>query len=435
MTSSPEDKDPDDLGKYRSWSHDLDSLQDIGEELLEEWRNQKPQSPRDYPTAQWLTDNGYSHLRWILREKHDMGTSEFFILFTSASDSSEYNWNIDDVATAERARTYLDDRVECRDWAKSTKRANRSRLNEVLRRFSEKYGDDCIIAIANDPSSQPEVYDTFKEVGKDLREELISDDSVHHHLRAAHRFFEWLDRSGRIAFDPMEGIENEFRWDWSTESTPLTDEQVKRLWLVAETDEEKVLVIGYCVWGVRTKELPAVHVDQIHFDKTDPKVEFQDRDRKNGPGEVTLMFGLDALASLLDDRAKQPDWNGYLFPSEKDHRSYLCAKQARLRFKELCKKANVKVNGDIATPKHGRSFYYNILADAETDLFEVASEIAKEQGSSDAESVRDHYLTEERRRLYRRIFFRDRIRKVLPDSAYTESGSRRDFDSSLDEFE
>lgn len=434
MSGTSDGDDSEDSREYRNWSHDLASLQQIGEELLEEWRAQKPNSPRDYPTVRWMTANGYSHLRHILRVKHDMGTPEFFTLFTSAG-SKEYEWHIDDVATIERANAYLEDRVECRDWAHSTLRTNRARINEVLRRFNEEYGESRVIALANDPSVETEVYDAFKEVGKSLRDELVSDESVHQYVRDTHRFFEWLDRSSRIEYDPMSDIEEEFRWEFGSEPSPLMGSQVKRLWIVAETDEERMLVIGYCVWGVRTKELPAIHVDQFDFDADDPKIVFEDEDRKNGQGEVTLMFGLDALASLLDKRARQPDWNGCLFPSDDDERPALCGKTMRKRFTNLCRKAGVTIDGEVPTPKQGRSFYYNILADAETDLLEFAAKAAQEQGGVDATSVRDYYLTEERRRHYRRVFFRQRIRQILTDDAFTPYGARKDYDSSLDDFE
>jgi hypothetical protein len=107
----------------------------------------------------------------------------------------------------------------------------------------------------------------------------------------------------------------------------------------------------------------------------------------------------------------------------------------RRRFKDLCRKAGVKVDGDVGTPKHGRAFYYNILADAESDLLETAGEIAEEQGANDAEAVRDFYLTPEKRRRYRRTFFRQHIRRILPDDAHTQYSTRTDFDSSLDDFE
>ncbi len=430
MTNSPED----DSDAYRNWSHELNALQEIGEEALEQWRNEHPNSSRDYPPVRWLTNNGYSHLRWILREKHGMGTPEFFILLTSAGSSDKYDWHIEDVATIERANAYLADRIECRDWARSTLQTNRSQINEILRRFEEKYGNDAIKALANDPSVQSEVYDTFREIGKDLRRELMTDDSAHHYLRAAHRFFEWLLRSGRIAYDPMEGIEDEFRWDWSTDPTALTEEQVERLWIAAETDEERLLVIGYCVWGVRTKELPAVHIDQLNLDNHDPTVEFGERERKNGQGEVTLMFGFDALANILERLARDPDWNGYLIPSDDEDRSFLSAKMARKKFKDLCRKADVMVDGNLALPKHGRSFYYNVLAKAETDLLRRCGKIAEEQGASDAASVRDFYLTEEQKQKYRRVFFRDRIRQVLPEDAYTVNNTRTGINHSIDDF-
>ncbi|MFC6721586.1 hypothetical protein [Halobacteriaceae bacterium SHR40] len=435
MLNNSED-DSDETQEYQDWNHDLAALQAIGKELLDEWEDQDPHTPQDYPPVRWLTDNGYAHLRWILREKHDMGTPEFFILLTSAggSDDDRYEWSIDDVVTIERAKAYLDDCVECRNWADSTKRTHRSQLDQVLRRFAATYGDDAMIALANDPSVEPEVYHAFKEVGKALRAELISDDSAHHYVRAAHRYFEWLDRSGRIEYDPMDGIEDEFRWDWSSESTPLTGEQVKRLWLVAETDAERMLVIGYCVWGVRTKELPAIHVDQLELNTDDPKIVFGERERKNGQGEVSLIFGLDALAGLLDQRAQQPNWNGYLYPSPEEHRATLSAKQARKRFKTLCRRANVTIDGEDATPKHGRSFYYNILTEAETDLLDAAGKLAEEQGASDPKSVRDYYLTPARRRRYRRVFFRHRIRQILPESAYIGDSNTTNIDRSLDEF-
>jgi integrase len=253
-------------------------------------------------------------------------------------------------------------------------------------------------------------------------------------MRAVHRVFEALARSNRIAYDPMEDIEDEFDWNWENEPTPLTAGQIRRLWETAETAAERMLVIGYCVWGVRTKELAGVHVDQIHLDPQDPHVAFEESQRKNGPGEVSLMFGINALGQLLDKRSNQPNWNGCLYPTDSDQRSFLSSDQMRERFKRLCEKAKVTIDGEVATPKHGRSFYFGILADAETDLLETATEIAKEQGSEDGETVRDRYLTPEKRRKYRRVFFRQRLRRIFPEDAHGEYRTPIDSEISIDEF-
>ncbi|APE95715.1 tyrosine-type recombinase/integrase [Halodesulfurarchaeum formicicum] len=419
---------------YHDWNHDLNALQQVGEEIIEEWEQERPQSTRDYPPVQWMADNGYSHLRWILREKHDMGTPEFFILLTSAGGTQEYEWKIDDVATIERVKTYINDRIDCRGWGSTTTRTQRAQINEILHRFATEYGDDKLITIANNPELQTEVYESFKEVVKRLREDLTSDNSAHHYVRAGHRFFEWLDRSNRIAYDPMENIEEEFRWEWKAEPTPLSPEQVRKLWIAAETPEERMLVVGYCIWGLRTKELPAIHIDQIFLDAHDPHIKFDEADRKNGEGQVSLIFGLDAFADLVENRAMQPSWNGYLFPSDNENRSALTGKQMRRRFKRLARKAGVKIDGDVPTPKHGRAFFYNIQADAESVLLEMAGAIAEEQGAKDAKAVRDAYLSPEKRRKYRRIFFRRQIRQVLPEDANTGYRKRIDSDSSLADF-
>jgi hypothetical protein len=104
----------------------------------------------------------------------------------------------------------------------------------------------------------------------------------------------------------------------------------------------------------------------------------------------------------------------------------------RSKFKQLCKTAGVTIDGDPATPKHGRAFYYNVFAAAETELLAAAGEVAEEQGSKDAESVLEHYFTKQNRQQYRRIFFRQRIRQILPEDAYTAQIT--DSNSSLDDF-
>lgn len=435
MSKDTDDSIFDDARGYSNWPHDLNALQNIGEEIINEWREQEPQSPRDFPPVQWLGSNGYSHLKWILREKHDIGVPEFFILFTSAGGSTEYEWGIEDLATIEMLRIYLDEQVQTRKWSGSTKRTNRSRISDVLYRFSILFGDDAIISLANDPSLKTEVYDTFKKCIIEVRSDSASDDSAYKSLRSTHRFFEWLGRSNRIEYDPMEGIEEEFRWKLHTEPEVLTDNQVKRLWIAAETDEERMLVIGYCVWGLRTKELPAVHVDQINLCGRDPTIEFSKRDRKNGQGSVSLLFGIDALTAMLDSHAQDPTWEGYLYVSPEKDRLYLCPKQMRRKFKALCEKAGVTVNGEVPTPKYGRSWYYNTLAKAETDLLDAAGKLAELQGASDPASVRDAYFTEETRRRYRRIFFRHRVLQVLPDTAYIGSRTQSGRDKNISEFE
>lgn len=157
---APRDNNDDET--YRDWPHDLKVLQEIGLELLEEWKEEKPYTNRDYPTTRWLSNNGYSHLRWILAEKHDMGVDEFFILLTSAGGEDEYEYDIDDVTTINLTEQYLEDRVECRDWAASTRRTFRARMNEFYCRIDEKFETSNIRSIVDDPEDSTKVYKNSK---------------------------------------------------------------------------------------------------------------------------------------------------------------------------------------------------------------------------------------------------------------------------------
>lgn len=248
-----------------------------------------------------------------------------------------------------------------------------------------------------------------------MREELSSLQSVHQYLRAIHRFIEWLDRSNRISEDPIEGIEDDFRWDWDGKSEALTGEQIKKLWLAAETDKERLLIVGYCIWGLRTQELPAININQIEFGDSNAYIKFAEDQRKNGAGEVTVTYGLNIVAELIEKLSQRSDWNGYLFPSQDPNRKFKCSKHMREKFKELARRADVTVGGDIATPKHGRAFYYNAYAAAETDLLERADKIAEHQASEDGKIIRDSYLTDEQKRKYRNVYFRQYIRDLLPN--------------------
>jgi hypothetical protein len=107
----------------------------------------------------------------------------------------------------------------------------------------------------------------------------------------------------------------------------------------------------------------------------------------------------------------------------------------RRRFKSLCREADVTVDGEVATPKNGRTYHYNLRAKAESDLLEMAAKLARDQGASDAESVRDYYLTDEQRSRYRRIIVRERLRRAVPELTRSPWDEAGDGSYSLSDFE
>lgn len=109
--------------------------------------------------------------------------------------------------------------------------------------------------------------------------------------------------------------------------------------------------------------------------------------------------------------AEDPNWPGYLIPSDEGEDPYLTSDQARRQFKKLCRKANVRIDGELGTPQNGRAFAYNQWGKAETELLERAGKIAEKLGSVDAATVRDDYLTREVRRDFLHSYFKSRMKK------------------------
>jgi len=71
----------------------------------------------------------------------------------------------------------------------------------------------------------------------------------------------------------------------------------------SETTREQLLVVAALAgWGLRASEVAALHVSQFHRDVPGDDVPFITfESRKNGPGEVSLLYGMDVLDSRIDE--------------------------------------------------------------------------------------------------------------------------------------
>jgi len=95
----------------------------------------------------------------------------------------------------------------------------------------------------------------------------------------------------------------------------------------------------------------------------DPRIHFDNR--KNGPGTVALIYGIETLADRIDELGTR------------DRR------------------------------------WYTTYLESQKQLLENLDVIAADQGSSDSSVVLNNYLSEEERRNYRRAFMRDQLAKAF----------------------
>jgi len=171
-------------------------------------------------------------------------------------------------------------------------------------------------------------------------------------------------------------------------------------------------VVGLAGWGLRTGEVAALHQTQIVLDDLDdPYIEF--KQRKNGPGTVSIIYGLDELADQIGERSKNPDWNGYVFPSSRSQSGHVSPDTIRERFKRLSNRAGVRVRGEEPKPKMGRRFWYDSYLSAMDVMLEQIGELAGDQGSASPSVVARNYLSEERRREFRRKHMRKQLERAF----------------------
>ncbi|WP_432419619.1 site-specific integrase [Halobacterium zhouii] len=363
--------------------------------------------PHERPTYETLVDLGFSGIAYALREHHDTTLGDFFDGIDLESQRG-FAWDIGHEPTVSALETYVDVRRR-RRMADSTADTVRSRLARYARTYAEVHDTTDLVGPVEDEADRLDGRRRALAVFDVLNDELSTDASKLKYLGDVRRWYEWLVDSGRAAYNPLRRAEKEFDWERSEpDNAALDAADVRTLHETASTPEQVLLVVGLAGWGLRPNELAALHASQLELSPEEgaPYLEFEER--KNGPGTVSLLFGVDALERRIDELAVD-DWGGYLFPSARSASGHLVTETVANRFESLAREAEVRVDGAVPTPKMGRRFWYATYATAQAEVLENLSAVAEEQGSSSARVVHRNYLSEDRRRELRRKHMRSAL--------------------------
>jgi len=141
------------------------------------------------------------------------------------------------------------------------------------------------------------------------------------------------------------------------------------------------------------------------------------KSRKNGPGEVSLLYGMDVFDFRIDELAEDETWAGYLFPSSQGKTPYVTRDTIRNWFQNLALEAGLpeRIEGERPSPQLCRRFWYDTYTAVLEGVLEGVDEIAAEQGSSDPRVVMQNYLSDSRSRRVRREFMQEQL-----DEAFEE---------------
>ena len=368
------------------------------------------------PTYAWLNDQ-FSGFVKHLQRRFDLSPGQFYDEIgvpEAGGSTSPFDFLADDTQRA--IEDYLAELATRRGRADATIDTRRS----ILRRYAKVYTNihytkDLLAPLENPDERVAEmdrVAATFDALDQ-LNEALTTLASRRKYVQDTRQFYKHLVMFGDAAYNPLADLEIRFGWD----KTPSWDNKaldriaVRRLYAAATDPRDRFIVVACCGWGLRPSEVASLHIRQLNLDPdddSDPYIEFGDGERKNGPGTVALLAGLETVTERIE-ALSGPDWNGYLLPSPAAASGHLTAETVRRRFKSVAETANVTVDGDVPTPKTGRRFWYTTYGAAVRRVAERFEDVAAEQGSASAQVVLDNYLSESEARSHRRAEMRDTL--------------------------
>lgn len=408
--------DADGTPRFRWSQRDLEELEALYWEHVAPAMEADGRDPtRDRPSYRWLVDHGFGGIQYALREHHGYTVKEFLVEVVGLPDENEFRWGIDDGTTRETLERYLAELADRRGLESSTVASKRARLARYARAYADVNDrTDLLAGVADEtrrPSEMRRVLGALDAVGK----ALSTDESRLQYLGDVRGFYAHLERRGRAAYNPLADAAEEFPWERDEPDNPALDAtDVRALHEAAADSGERLLVVGLAGWGLRPSELAGLHRSQVRLTADDPHLAFETR--KNGPGTVSLLFGLDALAERLE-AVEDADWSGYLFPSERSASGHVVPDTIRARFKRLAGRADVRVDGTTPTPRTARRFWYATYVDATAAALDHLDGIAADQGSASPEVVFRNYLSETRRRAIRRRFMRESLAEAFDAAA------------------
>jgi integrase len=423
------------MSEQINWSlHDLDGLEDLYWDEIAPALRRDGRDPHARPSYETLADLGYSGISYTLREHHrphpETGTPETYTLkefFTDivglkdptvsgATDGNGegYQWPTENEETIDAFESYLRALDRRRGLADSTLASKRTHLAKYGEIYGDLHGRADLLEPLSETSAKPDETERAYRVVEVLDDELATDETKYTYVGTVSAWYDRLERHGRAAFNPLEGVSIDFGWERSEpDNKALATRDVRALYAAAGSTSDRLLMVALAGWGLRSGEVARLRVNQfVGLESDDPHLEFDER--KNGPSTVNLLYGLDTFRErrreLVDSRE---EWNGYLFPSQQSDSGHIESDTVRNRFHRLADHAGVRVDGGQPKPHMARRFWYSQYQDALAEVLDRLGVIAAEQGSASEDVVYENYLSEEKRRQARRPAMRGKLSKAF----------------------
>ncbi|WP_246084517.1 tyrosine-type recombinase/integrase [Salinadaptatus halalkaliphilus] len=343
---------------------------------------------REKPTHQWFRNHDARSFLAALRRHHDRSFGEFWDEDLGLGDDDDgYTWATEDGETIDALEKFLDRRKSRYSLSTSSVNTLRTRLNLYVHAYREANGTGDLLTPIQREQETPAYeavdacYAAFDWLN-DGTECSYSAQTLQRVRRVVDAWYQHLVGRRIASMNPASGLYDEFKWEIEESPTPaLSATHVRKLMQAAQTTREQLLVVALAAWGLRASEVAALHASQFHRDVSKDDVPFiAFESRKNGPGEVSLLFGLGIFDSRIDELADDESWTGYLFPSSQGETPHVTRDTIRNWFQDLASKAGLpeRIEGERPSPQLCRRFWYDTYTAVLEGVLEGVEDIAAE---------------------------------------------------------
>jgi len=375
------------------------------------------------PTHQWFRDHDSRSFLAALRRHHGRSFGEFWNTDLGLGNNDDgYSWATSNEQTVDALERFLDRRQSRYGLSTSSVDTLRTRLNLYVRAYREANDTDDLLSPIQRNRDTPAYeavdacYGAFDWLNEGVKREY-SAQTLQRVRRIVDAWYQHLVGRRIASMNPASGLYEEFKWEIQDSPTPsLSADHIRQLMGVATTSRNQLLVVALAGWGLRASEVAALHVSQFNRDVPDDDVAYiAFESRKNGPGEVSVLFGLDTLDVRINKLGDDESWDGYLFPSSQGNTPHVTRDTIRNWFQKLASEAELpeRIQGERPSPQLCRRFWYDAYTAVLEGVLEGVEEIAAEQGSSDPKVIMENYLSETRSRRVRREFMREQLAEIF----------------------
>lgn len=263
----------------------------------------------DRPSYSWLRDHGFRKLVYSLREYHDRTFTEFWNNDLGLQESPDsYDWGITHEPTIDALEDFLDSKRTRGGLSESSIETLRYRLATYVRAYRDANDTEDLLASVAPESDTPasDAVTACWAAFDRLHEDLDSNRTKRRIHRITDGWYTYLRRRKLASVNPADGLSDVYRWEVEpSDPARLSPDNVRGLYRAAADDRERLLVLALCAWGLRSGEVAALHRSNVVLEDESAEVPYLDFDeRKNGPGQVSPLFGVreleDRLAVLAD---------------------------------------------------------------------------------------------------------------------------------------